>query len=224
MAKLGNRKAAETHMLSVMNLLDPTGRNTANLKAIYAGMSDAEFDTMITQVRNKKASTPYILDHKASSKIDLEYIIKTAEKNLGVKYRQKVRFKEESTGEMYWSNDEFLILDVPVRRLIQSIENKISIASGAQVDAATNQVAGAGKGSGFSAPEALIIEGQGMVQTAREFVVVRGGDAKAKQALDASIRTTNSASLHTVMTYGEGAKAPRTVSHQLTAMHWKNNL
>ena len=47
---------------------------------------------------------------------------------------------------------------------------------------------------------------------------------RAKHALDQSIRQSGGASLNTVMVYGEGAKAVATVSHQLTAMHWRNNL
>ena len=57
-----------------------------------------------------------------------------------------------------------------------------------------------------------------------EFIVVLCVDMLAKHALDQSIRQSGGASLNTVMVYGEGAKAVATVSHQLTAMHWRNNL
>lgn len=224
MAKKYNRKAAEAYMLDFMKRFDKTGRNYENLKAIYASMSDERFLEMAIAIRDKKANTPFIYDHTTESTLDLEYIALFGEREFGIKFRQRIRYKNKQTGEYHWSNSVRWILDVPIRRLIQSIENKISVSTSKQVNAATNQPVGDNKSASISGPESLILIGQGFEAAVNEFMVVRGGDLRAKNALDQSIRQSGGASLDAIMMYGEGAKAVSTVSHQLTAAHWRNNL
>ena len=219
-----NRKAAEAWMLNFVKGLDPSGRNYENLKQIYAGMTDQQFVEMATAMREKRAYTPFIYDHETDNHLDLEFVEKYGIKTLGISYRQRVRYKDKRTGEYSWSNSRRWVLDIPVRRLIQSIENKISVSTSKQVNAATNQPVGDNKSASISGPESLILVGQGFNAALNEFMVARGGDLRAKHALEQSIRTSGGASLNTVMVYGEGAKAVATVSHQLTAMHWRNNL
>lgn len=211
-------------MLNFMKEFDPTGRNYENLKAIYASMSDAQFLKMAEMIRDGEAFTPFIYDWQTDETIDLKYVENFGRKFFGIKYRQRIRYKNKETGEYYWSNSERWALDIPVRRLIQSIENKISVSTSKQVNAATNQPVGDNKSASISGPESLILVGQGFNAAVNEFMVVRGGDMRAKHALDQSIRQGGGASLNSVMQYGEGAKAVATVSHQLTAMHWRNNL
>lgn len=224
MAKKFNRKAAEQWMLEFMKVLDPSGRNVENLKNIYAGMTDAQFQTMMERIRAGEIHTPMIYDHQTDEKIDLTHVTKVGEKNLGIKYRQRIRYRDPETGEYSWSNSERWVLAIPIRRLIQSIENKISVSTSKQVNVATNQPVGDNKSASISGPESLILSGQGFDAALNEFLVVRGGDLRAKHALEQSIRQSDGASLNTVMVYGEGAKVVSTVSHQLTAMHWRNNL
>lgn len=211
-------------MLNFMKEFDPTGRNYENLKAIYASMSDTQFLKMAEMIRDGKAFTPFIYDWQTDDTINLKYVENFGRKFFGIKYRQRIRYKNKETGEYYWSNSERWVLDIPVRRLIQSIENKISVSTSKQVNAATNQPVGDNKSASISGPESLILVGQGFNAAVNEFMVVRGGDMRAKHALDQSIRQGGGASLNSVMQYGEGAKAVATVSHQLTAMHWRNNL
>ena len=224
MAKKFNRKKAQDWMLNFMKEFDPTGRNYENLKTIYASMTDDQFLKMAEAVRDGKAYTPFIYDHKTENRLNLKYVENFGRKFFGIKYRQRIRYKNKITGEYYWSNSEMWTLDVPVRRLIQSIENKISVSTSKQVNAASNQPVGDNKSASISGPESLILVGQDFRAAVDEFMVVRGGDMRAKHALDQSIRQSGGASLNTVMVYGEGAKAVATVSHQLTAMHWRNNL
>lgn len=223
MAKF-NRKAAEEFMIKFLSDFDKSGRNAENMKKVYASMSDAQFHEMMLKIGEGKAHTPFIYDFDTDNSIDLKYVCSFGEKYFGIKYRQKVRYKHPVTGEYYWSNSERWVLDVPVRRLIQSIENKISVSTSKQVNIATNQPVGDNKGASISGPEALILVGQGFNASVNEFMVVRGGDLKAKHAMEQSILSTGGASLDVSMRYGEGAKAVQTVSHQLTAMHWRNNL
>lgn len=219
-----DRKGAEAWMLDFVKKFDSSGRNYENLKNIYAGMTDDQFLIMMQHIRDRKAFTPFIYDNKTDNHIDLKFVEAFGNKTLGIKYRQRIRYKDKRTGEYSWSNTSRWVLDVPVRRLIQSIENKISVSTSKQVNAATNQPVGDNKSASISGPESLILSGQGFDAALNEFMVIRGGDMRAKHALDQSIRQSGGASLSTVNIYGEGAKAVATVSHQLTAMHWRNNL
>lgn len=216
--------AAQAWMIDFVNKLDPSGRNGENLKKLYSQMSEAKFLEMVQQIRDKQTNTPFILDHLSDPKMDIEFVNKIANKELGISLRQRVRFQNPKTKEFYWSNDPLWVVDVPVRRLIQSVENKISYSTSNQVDAATHQPVGNAKASSFSAPQCLILEGQGFEATTTEFMVARGGDLAVKHAMDQSIRQSGGASLNVILRYGQGAKATKFVSHQLTAMHWRNNL
>lgn len=225
MSKLGKRKQATDWLLNkFMDEFDKTGRNTENLKTILTAMTDEKFHEMVLAVRAREAYLPFILDHLTPSSFNLSYIEKFGKKFFGIQYRQRIRYKNPETGEYYWSNSSRWVLDIPVRRLIQSIENKISVSTSKQVNAETNQPVGNNKAASISGPESLILEGQGFEAATTEFMVVRGGDLAAKHALDQSIRQSGGASLNTVMMYGQGAKAVSSTAHKLTAMHWKNNL
>lgn len=224
MAKKFHRKEAEAWMLDFIKKFDKTGRSYENLKAIYASLTDEQFYQMMLAIKEKRANTPFIYDHLTDESMNLDYVASFGEKFFGIKYRQRIRYINKQTGEYYWSNSARWVIDVPVRRLIQSIENKISVSTSKQVNAATNQPVGDNKSASISGPESLILIGQGFDAAVREFMVVRGGDMRAKNALDQSIRQSGGASLAATMMYGDGAKAVATVSHQLTAAHWRNNL
>lgn len=219
-----NRKGAEAYLYAIMDKMDDSGRNTTNLRNIFSKMPDDKFLAIMQAIRERKHFLPFILDNLSSPKINLRFINRFATKELKIQLRQRVRYRNPETGEYYWSNTARWVLDIPVRRLIQSIENKMSVSTSKQVNAATNQPVGDNKAVSISAPESLILDGQGFRNTVTELMVVRGGDMSAKHAMEQSIRQSGGASLNTALAYGEGAKAVRTVSHQLTAMHWRNNL
>ena len=70
-------------MLNFMKEFDPTGRNYENLKTIYASMTDDQFLKMAEAVRDGKAYTPFIYDHKTENRLNLKYVENFGRKFLG---------------------------------------------------------------------------------------------------------------------------------------------
>lgn len=226
MAK-GNRKAAETLIVKWINKIDPTGVNGKMYKeGIFPKLNDAQFDNWMKQIAEKKDFIFVNLPNFTGKKVTVENNLKVG-KEMGVEFFQKITQTDPVTGKRYTGTRKYLILDLPVRRQIQMITNKISVqAAGARRDDLSGQIASDSKikGGSVSYPETLVLYSHNMPNTLKELVKVRGGDVEASRLVNGSINAQGSASLTMVDDLPSRAKSSTTLSTYLKAMHLDNNI
>lgn len=224
---LGNRKAAEALIIKWISKLDPTGVNTKMYKdEIFPSLSDKAFDEWMKKI---ESGTEYLfinIPNLTGKQVNVENNLKVADE-MGVKLFQKITQTDPVTGKRYTGTRKYLIVDLPVRRQIQMITNKISIqAAGAKRDDLSGQIAGTSKnkGASISYPETLVLYSQGFDKTIVELLKVRGGDVEASRVVHDSINTQGSANLGSIDNLPTRAKSSETLSTFLKAMHLDNNL
>lgn len=219
----GNRKAAEAVILKWVKAIDPSEKNTQMYEAMFAKMTDAQFDAWMVAIEGRKDYVSIVADNGTGSKVTTDNNIKVA-KQMGVHLLQKLWLTDAVTGMRYLTPIEYLVLDLPVRRQIQTLENKISIPEdNKHIDELTDQPTGASKGSSISFPELQVLYAQNLDASILELIKFRGGDEKAMRAMDKSIIDSGGASLESLKQLGTKVRANTTLSTFLKGMHFDNN-
>lgn len=224
---MGNRKAAEALILKWVNKLDLSGVNGKMYKdEIFPNLSDKQFDEWMKKIETGSEYLFINIPNMTGKVVSVQNNLKVA-KEMGVKLFQKITQTDVVTGKRYTGTREYLIVDLPVRRQIQMITNKISVqAAGAKRDDLSGQIAGSSKnkGASISYPETLVLYSQGFDNTIVELLKVRGGDVKASRMVHEAITSQGFATLGEVDDLPTRAKSSDTLSTFLKAMHLDNNL
>lgn len=219
----GNRKAAEQVILKWVGKIDPSGRNTKLLTAFFEKMSDKEFDDYMKAIEAGRDYVSVVAPNLDDCRITTDNNLKVAHE-MGVALFQRVWLTNPKTGQVYLSNQRHPVVHLPVRRQIQTLENKISIPEdNKHVDDLTDQPTGVSKGSALSFPEVLALYAQGCEAGIEEMIKYRGGDIKAMRAMDRVIHEQGGVSTKTLEVLGTRAKATQTLSTFLKGMHLDNN-
>lgn len=186
-------------------------------------LDDAAFDKFMADIRDGKNYIPFVAPGFKDHGVTLRNNFAVAEK-LGVQFFQPVKYEDRSTGVMYWTKPA-LILDLPVKRQIQTREAGISVAgSKMSTDDMTDQVVGDSKASSVTSPESSGALARGTVNILAEFMGPRGGNLAANRTFEKDLMQTGRGSIHAAMRDGSRAKATDTFSVILKCMHFKNNL
>lgn len=218
-----NRKMAEEEALRWVSDIDKSGKSTAALKELFAGMNDAQFSDWIEALENGKDYVPVTIPNLTKHGVTIDNNFKVAEK-LGVQFFHQIDLTDPVTGITYRSPQKYLVIHLPVRRQIQTLQNKISIPEdNKHVDDLTDQPTGVSKGSALSFPEILVLYSQGLNSAVEEMIKLRGGDLKAMNFADRMIHESGGVSLQQVESLGTRVKATETLSVLMKGAHLDNN-
>lgn len=219
----GNRAAAEAVIYDIIQRVDPSGRNTKMYKDMFAALSDDQFHTWIKKLKSGHDYVSIVCDNFSDHGITVDNNLLVA-KHMGLKLFQRVWTTDQTTGLLYLTNQEYLVVPLPLRRQIQTLESKISIADdNVHVDDLTSQPTGVSKTTSISSPEMLSLYAQHFQSPIIELMRVRGGDLAAMRVVDQTIHDTGHATLSLINNLGSRTKSVRTLSTFLTAMHLENN-
>lgn len=218
-----NRAAAQAFAIDFVNKVDPSKRSGNLLNEFFQKMDDDAFHNYYLALKNKKDYLSVIMDNLNGSKIRIDGLLDLAEE-LGCQMFHKVWQTDDATGLVWLSNKKYLVIDLPVRRQIQTLVNKISIPedTGA-VDELTDQPTGASKGSSISLPELLVMYSMGAVRSIEEFMRFRGGDIPLMNEMDRQILESGGASMDVLGRLPTRVKSTQVLSTFFTAMHISNN-
>lgn len=220
---MANRAAAEKVILEWIDQLDPSGKNTTVYKALFARMSDKQFDEYMRAIESGQDFVSLISENLSDSQVTTDNNLKVAKK-MGYEFFHRIWMTDPVTGTVYLTNEKYLVVELPVRRQIQTLVNKISIPEdNRHVDDLTDQPIGASKGSSLSFPEILVLHASGHDQSIIEMIKLRGGDLKAMNAMDRQIAQTGSAKLESILPLGTKVKSTVNLATLLNAMHLANN-
>lgn len=189
-----NRKKAEELIIATVKTMEPAGTNADRYKAIFAQMSDKEFDQFMKELRDGKRK---LIFYAPNMKVILRQAdLVAAAEAVGAELFTKLTFTDPVTGIKYQSPDKIMVLKLPIRRTRQYNKHGISVPdSDSRVDMTTGQVIKPDQASRFSFIEMQLLYGRGMTSTIQEFMKVRGGDIPAYAQFKQSLQETGEFSL-----------------------------
>lgn len=216
------RAAVEARIYQTLNDMDPSGENADRFKAMFAKMSHAEFTTWMEELRDgKRQIVLYAPNMKKNLRV--QNLLKAA-KRLNVKLFEKIKIWDPVGKRYFTTPNEYLILPLPVRRLKQYLDDKISVPeSDKKLDLFTGQVVKPDKGSSVSMTEMQTMVSKGLLNTVTELMTIRGGNPTAYAAFTSSLEETGSSSLGEIDP-AHRVRSAEVASVYLTAMHIDNTL
>ncbi len=221
---MGNRKKAEALVFKLLDATDKSGKSTASLKELFANMSDKQMDDYVNKLRGGQEYIPIIVDNLNGIGVTVENNIEVAKKYFNHDFYQRFWYTDPITKETILTPEVYLVVHLPVRRQIQTLDNKISIPEDSKhIDEMTNQPTGISKGSSLSFPELLVTYSQGAENSIIEMIKFRGGDLVAMNAMEKMIHETGYASMATLETMNTEVKSTHTLGVLLKGMHLDNN-
>ena len=209
-------------ILKVMDALDPSGTNSERYKNMFKTMSNKQFMKFMKQIKNGEAQL-YVEFPNLKLQIKMENIYKAADITKTELF-QKIWMTDPVTEERVLSNEKYLIANVPIRRMQQTIFKKLSVPSGdSKTDTLTRQVMGDDQSSSLSNPEAQMLHAKGLDTTLTELMKVRGGDPVAYSEFKRQLEEVGSVNLTEVMKTPSNAATVRLVDSLFRGMNLDSN-
>ena len=172
------KKEIVSRICKVCDIIDPSGLNSKRYHRILDTMSAKEFDEWMGYVRDGRWKLHIVAPNMVVN-LKNENILKAADE-VGCKLFHKIWMTDILTGRKYLTDNEYLIIQVPVRRQQQFLDEKMSVPDDDRhIDGMTGQVTGDSKSSQVSGPEIHILAARGLTATLEELVNVRGGNMVA---------------------------------------------
>ncbi|MBR1987879.1 MAG: GNAT family N-acetyltransferase [Clostridia bacterium] len=166
------------YICSVCDIMDPSKLNSKRYHRLLDSMSDKEFDQWMNYVKEGKWKIHIVAPNLVVT-LKNENSLKAADK-VKCKLFHRLWMTDDSTGRQYLTDNEYLVLNLPVRRQQQFLDEKMSVPDNdKQIDGLTGQVTGDSKSSAVTNPEIQILAARGLDATLEEFVNVRGGNIAA---------------------------------------------
>lgn len=219
----GNRKAATELIVKWINEIDPSGQNGLFIEERLNSLTQEQFHAYMQDLKNEKDYVSIIAENLSDTPISIENNHRVAKK-MGHEFFQRIWTTDPITGDTYLTNQKYLIIDLPARRQIQTLENKLSVPEdNKHIDEMTNQPTGASKGSSISFPELLVLHAQGQQAGPIELIKYRGGDEVGMRLMNQHIFDHGEVKLDTISQYGTKVKSTVTVNILFKGMHLDNN-
>lgn len=219
-----NRKGAEAFILKYIEKVTPGTNNAEIYKTIFAATSDKDFDTFMEDLESGKKFLVVIMPNFAKNSLDVERNLAIADE-LKHKFFQKIWIEGKDDMPTYQTPNEYLVVDLPVRRASQLLIKKISVPKHNRViDSLTGQPTGESKGAKISYPELQVCAAMGLDNSMIELMKYRGGDARGGAALNGMLSKYGRASQAVLKQYASGVESTVTVKTFLTACHLRSTL
>lgn len=218
------RENATAELLAFVEQVLPNSPNRDLYEQLLKEMSDAQFEDYMRRLQSGEETVVIYRPNNAPYDFDRNNLIQMG-KRIGVKMLQRVWLTDPSTGVKYRTEAEHALMRIPVRRQVQMLQKKTSIASTNNVvDERSGQAAHESKAGSISYPELQVISARGLEHTAIELIKGRGGDDRAANIINRAISEDGHATLSSLELVPSKAKSNVTMSQYLTGMHLKNTL
>lgn len=189
------RKKVQEYILNHIKKIDQTKTNDNynRYKELFDKMSDKDFDDYMHRLKNGDENIYYI-NCTMRDNVDVTTLINYA-KEVGVKLFEKVKLWDNVTNTQYLTPNEAMILQLPVRRVSQFIDHKLSVPEGdSKIDLLSGQVVKPDQAASLSQIETQTLYTRGLENTIIELIKYRGGDVVAfgeyKRELEETGQTT----------------------------------
>lgn len=221
---MGNRKAFTDFVVKNVGEIIPKAPYVKVLKEQLEALSDEQFEAYVTYLEENDGTIPIVVPNFSEVKIDVNRNIALGKK-LGHEFFQHLILTDPVTGLTYRTPIKYLVMQMPLRRQQQLLEEKISIPdTNRRVDDLTGQPTGPSKGASWTFPEAQVMRSQAAYRALEEGFKYRGGDIKGFQAMNRAVMETGGVSLDDLQKTPTDVKSTDTLRTYLLAAHLDNNL
>jgi hypothetical protein len=180
MSTTEKRKKTTAFLLKALDRMD-TFSDTKNAKFyrdLFNGMTDSEFDQYMRDMRDGNECF-YVYMPNMSKRPSLDTLIEIAKENR-VEIFHRIKMLDEHTGEYFVTSHKYPVLRLPIRRMQQFLDKKMSVPRGdTKVNSMTGQVAFEDQSAKLSNPEIQALQSKGLSNTLNELVAIRGGNVEA---------------------------------------------
>lgn len=214
------RKKVEEYIQKCMLGMEPSGENADRYKKMFAEMNDTEFDQWMKDIRSGDEVLTFYAP-AVLSKVKMGNLLKVA-KSLGVKIFTRLKLWDEPEQKYYLTQHEYCVLKLPVRRMSQFVDHKLSVAEGdSRIDMLSGQVAKPDKAGAHSQVEAQALFARGLDKTNLELIKYRGGDTTAFAEFKRELEETGRTSIG--RNTGSIARSAVVLDQYLAGMHIESN-
>lgn len=221
MSSSKKRSEVEAYLYKNLDRLDPTGSNTARYKKMFKAMSDKDFDKFMQQLRDHE-QVIYLYVANVLQHLNMEDMIQHA-KDLGVELFERLYIWDKVTDHKYLTPYKYFIGKLPIRRMMQFIDHKLSVAEGdSKVDMLTGQVMGPDKAAGISQVEIQTLYARNFHSVILELLKYRGGDVHAASDYRRELEETGHTSIGRATP--SVARSAVTMDVLLSGMHIESNV
>lgn len=220
-----NYAQTKAECVKLMGELDKSGKNAAFYQEMFDSMSNADFDRfMHGLISGENPLSITIPNYDDSVDVTVDNNIALAEK-LGRKMFQRIWITDPRNGDVYLTERKHLVYETNVCRQTQTLDHKISTAKdNSEIDELTGQVRGRSKASGFSGPEFMITNSQGLDSVIAEFIKFRGGDLVSNRMMNNQLVKEGRVSMNEIPGASQRSRrSVQTLSAILNGMLFTNN-
>jgi hypothetical protein len=207
------RKAILAYLKKNLAKIDPTG---------FTDATDKQFEKLMLGLKHGHWQFHIYLPNM-KERFSTRDLLETA-KMVDCKIFHRLWLTNPATGKKYLTRHAYPVYNVPLRRMEQFLDKKMSVPDGDKtIDGLTGQVTGKDKASAISNPEIQGLHSRGLRKTLDELVTVRGGDITSYGEFRSQLEEQGDSSLRTL----GGNSVSRTAKIAevfLTAMHIESNL
>ena len=177
-SKLKGKNKIISRIVEVVNTIDPSGDNGKFWKDTLSKVSEAMLKKWIKGFETGESQI-YITMPNLDKLLTMPNILKAAKKTK-TKLFQRIYLYDEALKMNKLTNEKYLIVNCPVRRLQQYIDKKMSVPTDdSKIDMLTGQVMDHSQSASLSNPEIQVLNAKGLKNTTLELIKVRGGDTAA---------------------------------------------
>jgi hypothetical protein len=212
------RAKIEKRVYEILDAIDPSGHNSRIHKELYKSMSDKEFSEYMDGIKSGKYSVSIFApnEHKEIT-IDVDRNFDILKKN----YKEvfvKVTFTRD--GIKYTPDIKFLVYNLPVRRMAQTIVKNFSVHKHTkQRSSLTGQVTRDSRSGELTLIETQILKSLTLKKSIQELLGDRGGDVAGSNAYKAHLFKYGKVSSKDLEKFREGRTSTKTVKAYFKAMH-----
>lgn len=223
--KSEKRKQIEELILRRISIAEEDSKikpNTERYTKLFASMNDKDFEKFMEEIKNGSRVIDFIVPNFKMN-VKNKTVLKLV-KECGMKSHERLRYYDSATKRKFITPEEYMIGEIPVRRLKQHLQDKRSMPeSDTTIDLNTGQVIKPDKGASMSSVELTVIVGKGLLKTATELFNIRGGNIQAYASFKAQAEEYGEVNLSEIS--AETRPRSATVAkNYLLAMHIDNNI
>ena len=169
------RQDVTNYICDIYDKIDPSKTNSKIFRGVVDKMSDKEFDQFMNYIKEGKYQL-HIIAPNLKINLKNEDILKAADA-VGCQLFHRFWVDDPSTGRKFLTDNEYLVIQVPIRRQQQFLDEKIAVPDHDRtIDGMTGQVTGDSRNCSVTNPEIQILAARGLNNTLQEFINVRGGN------------------------------------------------